>query len=168
MSAPSAARLSSLAALFPATMFGAAAVRNKKRKAQQDKADVPRGPYIKPFGPRFDSSELPYFKYKRALEEAKEMQHNISKAKQSAAARRKRRARELMEKARAGGVDGVSAESATAEERLQATRAALARVATFPPEVIESRLKVCGHRTRCRSSWQCCRIADLPSPFMEL
>ena len=70
------------------TMFGAAAVRNKKRKAAQEQKDVPRGPYIKPFGPTFDASELPYFKYKRALEEAKELQSNISKAKQSAAARR--------------------------------------------------------------------------------
>ena len=47
-------------------MFGAAAVR-KKRKEQQDAAknkEKTRGPYIKPFGPRFDRNSLPYFKYK--------------------------------------------------------------------------------------------------------
>ena len=46
-------------------MFGAAAVR-KKRKAQREEAakEKTRGPYIKPFGPRFDKSTLPYFKYK--------------------------------------------------------------------------------------------------------
>ncbi len=73
-------------------MFGAAAVRNKKRKqAQQQGAAAPRGPYIKPFGPRFDPSELPYFKYKRALQEAKELQHNINKAKKAARKKHKRR-----------------------------------------------------------------------------
>jgi hypothetical protein len=55
-------------------MFGAAAVRQKKRLKEQQNAagDGPssRGPYIKPFGPRFDPNELPYFKYKRALLEA--------------------------------------------------------------------------------------------------
>ena len=70
------------------SMLAARAVRNKKKKSAEEKAEVPRGPYIKPFGPTFDASELPYFKYKRALEEAKELQSNISKAKQSAAARR--------------------------------------------------------------------------------
>ena len=64
-------------------MFGAAAVRNKKKKSNA--APVPRGPYIKPFGPRFDPSELPYFKYKRALAEAKELQQNISQAKKAKA-----------------------------------------------------------------------------------
>ena len=51
-------------------MFGAAAVRNKKRKAENaaNAANAPRGPYIKPFGPRFDPNELPYFKYKRAFQ----------------------------------------------------------------------------------------------------
>ena len=47
-------------------MFGAAAVR-KKRKEQRESAankEKTRGPYIKPFGPRFDPSTLPYFKYK--------------------------------------------------------------------------------------------------------
>jgi len=69
-------------------MFGAAAVRNKKRKAANAAAaaNAPRGPYIKPFGPRFDPSELPYFKYKRALAEAKELQENLSKAKRARAA----------------------------------------------------------------------------------
>ena len=69
-------------------MFGAAAVRNKKRKQQSElaKGDLPRGPYIKPFGPRFDPSELPYFKYKRAIQEAKELQQNISRAKKSKSA----------------------------------------------------------------------------------
>ena len=55
-------------------MFGAAAVRQKKRLKEQQIAAgggvVSRGPYIKPFGPRFDANDLPYFKYKRALLEA--------------------------------------------------------------------------------------------------
>ncbi len=55
-------------------MFGAAAVRQKKRLKEQQIAAgggrVARGPYIKPFGPRFDPNELPYFKYKRAMLEA--------------------------------------------------------------------------------------------------
>ena len=55
-------------------MFGAAAVRQKKRLKEQQIAAgggvVSRGPYIKPFGPRFDANDLPYFKYKRALREA--------------------------------------------------------------------------------------------------
>lgn len=64
-------------------MFGAAAVRNKKLKAERERnaAELPRGPVIKPFGPRFDPNELPYFKYKKALQEAKELQQNISRAK---------------------------------------------------------------------------------------
>ena len=46
-------------------MFGAAAVR-KKRKEKKDNEgkEKTRGPYIKPFGPRFDPNSLPYFKYK--------------------------------------------------------------------------------------------------------
>ena len=62
-------------------MFGAAAVR-KKRKEQQanNLQNGSRGPYIKPFGPRFDPSTLPYFKYKRALVEAHELKENISGA----------------------------------------------------------------------------------------
>jgi len=55
-------------------MFGAAAVRQKKRLKEQQIAasgvQVNRGPYIKPFGPRFDPNDLPYFKYKRAMLEA--------------------------------------------------------------------------------------------------
>ena len=56
-------------------MFGAAAaVRKKKRLKEQQLAAgdqaASRGPYIKPFGPRFDANDLPYFKYKRALLEA--------------------------------------------------------------------------------------------------
>jgi hypothetical protein len=55
-------------------MFGAAAVRQKKRLKEQQIAAgghvASRGPYIKPFGPRFDANDLPYFKYKRALLEA--------------------------------------------------------------------------------------------------
>ena len=35
-------------------MFGAAAVRKKKQKAKDPNAEaLKRGPYIKPFGPRF-------------------------------------------------------------------------------------------------------------------
>ncbi len=55
-------------------MFGAAAVRQKKRLKEQQIAagggQAARGPYIKPFGPRFDPNDLPYFKYKRAQLEA--------------------------------------------------------------------------------------------------
>ena len=46
------------------SMLAARAVRNKKKKSAEEKAEVPRGPYIKPFGPTFDASELPYFKYR--------------------------------------------------------------------------------------------------------
>ncbi|XP_071745342.1 uncharacterized protein [Lepeophtheirus salmonis] len=50
-------------------MFGAAAVRNKKRREQQaiNALNAQRGPYIKPFGPRFDPNVYPYVKYKKAL-----------------------------------------------------------------------------------------------------
>ena len=63
-------------------MFGAAAVRKKKQKAldQANKGDEPLHPYIKPFGTRFDPSELPYFKYKKTLEDAKELSKNVSGA----------------------------------------------------------------------------------------
>lgn len=63
-------------------MFGAAAVRKKKQKAQQEaeKGNEPLHPYIKPFGPRFDPNELPYFKYKKALQEAQELSENIAGA----------------------------------------------------------------------------------------
>ena len=101
-------------------MFGAAAVRNKKRKAQQAQADATcRGPYIKPFGPRFDPNELPYFKYKRALAEAKELQHNISRAKKAKA------------KAAAKGADE--------DEK---NKAALAAVSKLAPGDFAARLKV--------------------------
>ena len=47
-------------------MFGAAAVRKKRKEKQAADAnkEKTRGPYIKPFGPRFDPNTLPYFKYK--------------------------------------------------------------------------------------------------------
>lgn len=68
-------------------MFGAAAVRKKKQKAQQEaeKGSEPLHPYIKPFGPRFDPNELPYFKYKKALQEAQELSQNIAGAAAAAA-----------------------------------------------------------------------------------
>ena len=66
-------------------MFGAAAVRKKKQKAAQAKDAAERGPYIKPFGPRFDPNELPYFKYKKALLEAQELSENITGAAAAAA-----------------------------------------------------------------------------------
>ena len=98
-------------------MFGAAAVRNKKLKAERERnaADLPRGPVIKPFGPRFDPDELPYFKYKKALQEAKELQQNISRAKkvkvqQLKSAQSERAASERAQKERAenGKNNGVS------------------------------------------------------------
>ena len=47
-------------------MFGAAAVRKKRKEKQAADAnkEKTRGPYIKPFGPRFDPNTIPYFKYK--------------------------------------------------------------------------------------------------------
>jgi len=58
-------------------MFGAAAVRKKKERLKEQQGagggQAARGPYIKPFGPRFDANDLPYFKYKRALLEAQLM-----------------------------------------------------------------------------------------------
>ncbi len=64
-----------------AKMFGAAAVRKKRRaEAKEGGAELNRGPYIKPFGPRFDPSQLPYFKYKRALIEAQELSENVTGA----------------------------------------------------------------------------------------
>ena len=68
-------------------MFGAAAVRKKKQRkeAEANKGDEPLHPYIKPFGARFDPNELPYFKYKKALEEAKELSANIAGAAAAAA-----------------------------------------------------------------------------------
>lgn len=70
-------------------MFGAAAVRKKKERAKLELAKTgeppSRGPYIKPFGPRFDPNELPYFKYKKALLEAQELSENIAGAAAAAA-----------------------------------------------------------------------------------
>jgi hypothetical protein len=77
-------------------MFGAAAVRNKKKKAQEQRllnGETSRGPYIKPFGPRFDPNELPYFKYKKALVEAQELSENITGAAAAAAANRNNKVR---------------------------------------------------------------------------
>ena len=57
-------------------MFGASAVRKKREREQREK--LARGgeprifPYIKPFGPCFDASELPYFKQRRVLSGSEE------------------------------------------------------------------------------------------------
>ena len=56
-------------------MFGASAVRKKREREKREKLARLGGeatifPYIKPFGPRFDREELPYFKYRRALSSA--------------------------------------------------------------------------------------------------
>jgi hypothetical protein len=52
-------------------MFGATVVRQKRERERQDRLsrgnDPPVIPYIKPFGVRFDASQLPYFKYRKAL-----------------------------------------------------------------------------------------------------
>ena len=57
-------------------MFGATAVRQKRererREREQRGLDGVVSPYIKPFGVRFDPNELPYFKYRKALEEERE------------------------------------------------------------------------------------------------
>jgi len=49
-------------------MFGARVVRQKRERERQDRLardlDGPVIPYIKPFGERFEPSELPYFKYR--------------------------------------------------------------------------------------------------------
>ena len=68
-------------------MFGAAAVRKKKQKKEQEanKGQENIHPYIKPYGPRFDPNELPYFKYKKALQEAQELSENIAGAAAAAA-----------------------------------------------------------------------------------
>ena len=55
-------------------MFGATAVRRKRERERREKAA--RGlepqvfPHIKPFGPRFDRGQLPYFKYRQTLQSA--------------------------------------------------------------------------------------------------
>jgi hypothetical protein len=135
-------------------MFGAAAVRNKKRKTAAEKAELPRGPYIKPFGPRFDAAELPYFKYKKALLEAAELQQNLAKAKHSAARRKKAAksgvsggggvsvAREKAEAAVAAEALSTRLEPPPVDESISSKAAAMARVSTFSPELIEARLKV--------------------------
>jgi hypothetical protein len=57
-------------------MFGATAVRAKRERERREKAA--RGseptvyPYIAPFPVRFSPEDVPYFKYRRALEECKE------------------------------------------------------------------------------------------------
>jgi hypothetical protein len=52
-------------------MFGASVVRQKRERERRERAakdlDPPVIPYIKPFGARFDPSQLPYFKYRQAL-----------------------------------------------------------------------------------------------------
>lgn len=59
-----------------AAMFGATAVRAKRERERREK--LARGgeptvyPYIAPFPPCFQPEEVPYFKYRRALEECKE------------------------------------------------------------------------------------------------
>ena len=54
-------------------MFGASVVRQKRERERKERAlrelDPPVIPYIKPFGARFDASQLPYFKYRQALAE---------------------------------------------------------------------------------------------------
>ena len=52
-------------------MFGASLVRQKRESERRERVargdDPPVIPYIKPFGVRFDPSQLPYFKYRQAL-----------------------------------------------------------------------------------------------------
>ena len=54
-------------------MFGASVVRQKRERERKERAnkelDPPVIPYIKPFGARFDPSQLPYFKYRAVLAE---------------------------------------------------------------------------------------------------
>ena len=54
-------------------MFGASIVRQKRERERKERLareeDPPIIPYIKPFGERFDPSQLPYFKYRQALAE---------------------------------------------------------------------------------------------------
>ena len=65
---------SMLYALFRWKMFGARVVRQKRERerAERELLDLDGRqtiPYIKPFGERFDPSQLPYFKYRKALAE---------------------------------------------------------------------------------------------------
>ena len=52
-------------------MFGATAVRQKRERERREKMakglDQQAFPYIKPYGPRFDRNQLPYFKYRETL-----------------------------------------------------------------------------------------------------
>ena len=52
-------------------MFGATAVRQKRERERREKLarslDLQSSPYIKPYGPRFDKKELPYFKYRETM-----------------------------------------------------------------------------------------------------
>ena len=54
-------------------MFRASVVRQKRERERRDRisrdGEPPVIPYIKPFGVRFDPSQLPYFKYRQALAE---------------------------------------------------------------------------------------------------
>ena len=109
-------------------MFGAAAVRNKKRKQAKEAgakgADANRGPYIKPFGPRFDPSELPYFKYKRALAEAKELQQNISRAKKARVAQQQQQQNHGAARMEAQGAAAAAALPGVGVDGLKAVAAA--------------------------------------------
>ena len=53
------------------SMFGANAVRQRRERERREKVsrggDVQAFPYIKPYGPRFDRNELPYFKHRTAF-----------------------------------------------------------------------------------------------------
>ena len=57
-------------------MLGATAVRKRREKEQREKVsrglDVQVFPFIKPYGPRFDRNELPYFKYREAIKIAQQ------------------------------------------------------------------------------------------------
>ena len=58
-----------MARLAPA-MFGASIVRQKREKERKERlarGDPPIIPFIKPFPPRFDPNQLPYFKYRQTL-----------------------------------------------------------------------------------------------------
>ena len=51
-------------------MFGASIVRQKREKERKERlarGDPPIIPFIKPFPPRFDPKQLPYFKYRQSL-----------------------------------------------------------------------------------------------------
>ena len=51
-------------------MFGASIVRQKREKERKERlarGDPPIIPFIKPFPPRFDPNQLPYFKYRQTL-----------------------------------------------------------------------------------------------------